>query len=337
MAVLSNVFYAILFLSMASGVFTIALLFLTHVLGLNPPLWASVGGMLLYCVPVLAPDVVLFSPEPQMWYRGFYVACGVWALGVGALLLRHIVRSLLAWRAVNSYPLCGDQRLEDICARSTRLVGIKRVPRLCFGTLAEPACAAGILRPAIILDRRIAGALSDGELLAVFCHELTHLKRRHLLLERAFDLVCVLNWMNPLVWLARRDFALGCETDCDRRALAAAEGVLPKPPTPGPCSGCWSYRPSLPPGPGGASAPPASSRRSGGCGPSPPSGPWSNLCCRRPCRQSCSPCCSSSPCYSAGSGSIPIPPTTWGRSTARPIRKPRKAALGFIFSIKLQK
>ena len=66
---------------MASGVFTIALLFLTHVLGLNPPLWASVGGMLLYCVPVLAPDVVLFSPEPQMWYRGFYVACGIWALG----------------------------------------------------------------------------------------------------------------------------------------------------------------------------------------------------------------------------------------------------------------
>ena len=34
--------------------------------------------------------------------------------------------------------------------------------------------------------------------------------------------------MNPLVWLARRDFALGCETDCDRRALAAAEGVLPE-------------------------------------------------------------------------------------------------------------
>ena len=62
----------------------------------------------------------------------------------------------------------------------------------------------------------------------MFCHELTHLKRRHLLLERAFDLVCVLNWMNPLVWLARRDFALGCETDCDRRALAAADGVLPE-------------------------------------------------------------------------------------------------------------
>ena len=83
MAVLSNIFYAILFLSMASGIFTIALLFLTHVLGLNPPLWASVGGMLLYCVPVLAPDVVLFSPEPQMWYRGFYVACGIWALASG--------------------------------------------------------------------------------------------------------------------------------------------------------------------------------------------------------------------------------------------------------------
>ena len=114
MAVLSNVFYAILFLSMASGAFTIALLFLTHVLGLNPPLWASVGGMLLYCVPVLAPDVVLFSPEPQMWYRGFYVACGVWALGVGALLLRPIVLSLLTQRAVSSYPLCGDPRLAAI-------------------------------------------------------------------------------------------------------------------------------------------------------------------------------------------------------------------------------
>ena len=48
MAVLSNIFYAILFLSMASGIFTIALLLLTHVLGLNPPLWASEGGMIQY-------------------------------------------------------------------------------------------------------------------------------------------------------------------------------------------------------------------------------------------------------------------------------------------------
>lgn len=226
MTILSNVFYALVFLSMTSGLFTIALLFLSHVLGLVPPLWAPVCGMILYCLPILAPDVVLLPPEPQVWREGFLIARGIWTLGAAALLIRYAVRALLARRAIASCPLCGDARLEALLAQSAGLVGVRRLPALRFGTLGEPACVAGVLHPAILLDRRAAAALSDRELLAVFCHELTHLKRRHLLLERAFDLVCALNWMTPLVWLARRDLALGCETDCDRRTLAAASGVF---------------------------------------------------------------------------------------------------------------
>ncbi len=53
-------------------------------------------------------------------------------------------------------------------------------------------------------------------------HELTHIRRRHLLLERAADLACALCWFQPLAWLARRELALQCEIDCDRHALAAS-------------------------------------------------------------------------------------------------------------------
>ena len=61
------------------------------------------------------------------------------------------------------------------------------------------------------------------ELTTVICHEVTHIKRGHILLGRIYDYICILNWFNPLAWIAKKDFAVHCEVDCDRNALASLE------------------------------------------------------------------------------------------------------------------
>ena len=76
------------------------------------------------------------------------------------------------------------------------------------------------------MNERIIEQLTDNELSAVFFHELTHVKRKHALLERLYDYVCIINWMNPLSWIAKRNFSLHCETDCDFHTIKILRGKV---------------------------------------------------------------------------------------------------------------
>ena len=141
-------------------------------------------------------------------------------------LLCDIVRAALAKRALKGYPCCNDKRITAICAHCAQTIGLKKAPALYYGTLENPVCVTGAIRPALLMDKAIVERLNDTELSAVFFHELTHVKRRHLLWERIYDVVCLANWFNPFAWIARREFSLHCEMDCDDKALKASRGEM---------------------------------------------------------------------------------------------------------------
>lgn len=226
MQILGNIFYAVIFVSVVGSVFCILSLFVNHILRCTLPLWFPLCGMILFCVPFLSPDVFLISPETQEWLDGFYMACRVWICGCGVLFIYNAVRSALAKRALKSYQACDDERLNTVCARCAEVIGLKKGPALYWGTLDDPVCVAGAIHPAVIMNKAIMMKLNGTELSAVFFHELTHIKRRHALLERIYDYVCILNWPNPFVWIAKGDFSLHCETDCDHNALRLSKGRL---------------------------------------------------------------------------------------------------------------
>mgnify|MGYP005805424629 CR=1 FL=1 len=226
MTILSNAFYLVMFLSAVGGLFSAAWLLVGHVFRRTLPLCFSLCGLALYLVPLLSPGVSLFSPEKPVWQSGFLTASAVWGVGCAAFAARLVLRSLLARRAGRKLVPCGEAGIKRICAQCAESLGLKAAPLVCWGSFRQPACVAGVLHPFLLLDRSAAVQLTEKELTAVFTHELTHIKRRHLLWERLWDVVCVLHWFNPLVWLARKEFSLHCEADCDRRSLAALKGTL---------------------------------------------------------------------------------------------------------------
>lgn len=228
MQILGNLFYALLYVSFIGGMFTVLSLFAGHVLGLAVPLWFSAGCMVFYAVPFLSADVVLLPPERQLWGEGFWIALGIWLCGCLVCLAGSAVRLWLAGRAVRACLPCRDKRLNDLADLCADMLGFQKRPPLLWGTLDDPVCVAGAVRPAILLRKPVAERLTDQELLAVFAHELTHIKRRHLLLTRVCFLVCAANWFNPLVWLAKKEVSLRCETDCDEQTLAALGGKISK-------------------------------------------------------------------------------------------------------------
>ena len=92
--------------------------------------------------------------------------------------------------------------------------------------MTSPISVAGALRPVLLVDAAALSQLTDAQLQAVLTHELTHIRRHHLLFQRMYDAVCTVHWFNPVAWLCREDFALHCETDCDACALRSLTGSV---------------------------------------------------------------------------------------------------------------
>lgn len=226
MQILGNIFNAVIFVSAIGSLFTVISLFVNHVLRCNLPLWFSLCGMIFFVVPFLSPDVFLISPEIQDWINGFRIAGFLWACGCSVLIVHDVIRLMLAKRAIRRYQICNNERLNSIYTKCAAATTLKNVPTLYLGTLDNPICVTGVICPVIIMNERIIEQLTDNELSAVFFHELTHVKRKHALLERLYDYVCILNWMNPLSWIAKRNFSLHCETDCDFHTIKILRGKI---------------------------------------------------------------------------------------------------------------
>ena len=226
MQILGNIFSAVIFVSIIGSLFTVLSLFVNCILRCTLPLWFSVCGMILFFVPILSPEVILVSPEAQDWLNGFRIAAIIWLCGLCILSACAMIRFMLGKRAVKNYRFCRDERINLLYYQCAKAMSLQKVPVLYFGALDNPICVTDIVRPAIIMNETIVKQLSDKDLAVVFSHELTHVKRKHILLERIYAYVCILNWINPFSWIAKENFSLHCETDCDLSAMKILQGKV---------------------------------------------------------------------------------------------------------------
>ncbi len=96
------------------------------------------------------------------------------------------------------------------------LCGNRRVPLLYRNPLASTPMLIGLFRPTIILPDR---EYTNEQLHAVLLHELTHLRRKDVLVKWLSVLVAAIHWFNPIVWLVRREIDRACELSCDEAVI----------------------------------------------------------------------------------------------------------------------
>ncbi len=146
-------------------------------------------------------------------------------LGVVVLLLaRHgrlqirLRRQSRQWRAV------ADEHVLQIFQRCRAELGIVRAVRLLQSAAGCGPATCGAFGATIVIPDKLLAALFAEELRLVLLHELTHVKRWDVLMDRVAACLAMIYWFNPVAWLARASLRRERELACDAVVIAHSAG-----------------------------------------------------------------------------------------------------------------
>jgi beta-lactamase regulating signal transducer with metallopeptidase domain len=151
---------------------------------------------------------------------------GLWAAGVLFGVVRLARQARFAQRLVAALVPVVDPTLESTRSRLCAALGLRREPALKTGAAIPVPMLLGVRRPTIALPPGTSSSTDAGDLELILAHELAHIRRRDLLWAWLPILAQTVFFFHPLVWLARREFALAQEIACDELAVRCSRTSL---------------------------------------------------------------------------------------------------------------
>ncbi len=126
----------------------------------------------------------------------------LWAAGAAAALTQMLIAFATMSRIRSTARRSPDR---DLPARFSRDLGISATVEVLETPPGSMPMTWGILRPAIFMPRDAAGWSGERRSM-VLLHELAHVRRGDVATHLAARLALILNWWNPLAWIAWREF-----------------------------------------------------------------------------------------------------------------------------------
>lgn len=105
-------------------------------------------------------------------------------------------------------------------------LGIKRAVRLLHSIRVQVPTVVGWLRPVVLIPASCMSGLSIGQIEAIFCHELAHVRRHDYLVSVFQSIAEALLFYHPAVWWISRQLRRDRECCCDEIAVAHGGDVL---------------------------------------------------------------------------------------------------------------
>jgi bla regulator protein BlaR1 len=144
-----------------------------------------------------------------LWLGGVIILSGytIYANITFAIRLRKYYRKLT------------DPRVEAIFLECKRLLKIKGQISLYSSPIARTPSLYTAFRTRILLSEDYMKSLSDQELRYIFLHELTHYKRKDIVVNWLLMLLQIIYFFQPLLWYAFFKIHEDCEISCDSEVL----------------------------------------------------------------------------------------------------------------------
>lgn len=144
---------------------------------------------------------------------------GGWAAGVLLFWLFIIARYLSLLRALRDASSIDEGPLRVLLEQLAIELRIRHVPDLLVAETDFGPCLLGVIRPRIVLPRRLLEGASEVELRTVLAHELAHWRRRDTWMGWLQTAAQSLFWFHPFVWWASSQLRHERESACDETVL----------------------------------------------------------------------------------------------------------------------
>ena len=169
----------------------------------------------------MSDATVVSQPLQIPWVA---IAVGVWTIGAVTTLAGLVIALARLRRvSVRCTPL-REGRWRDVADDLTARGHISRPVALMQSTERSLLVTYGVLRPHIILPAGTS-EWTDAQRRSVLNHEFAHVRRFDGMTQLAGEMLRVLYWFNPLVWVACQRLRQECEHACDDAVLRG--GVEP--------------------------------------------------------------------------------------------------------------
>lgn len=138
------------------------------------------------------------SPPPLSWQASLFL---LWLIGVVVMTGLLIRRAAAACRSVECSP-DANHLMNDIMWYCRNRMGIRGKVRLRISREGTRPAVCGLFTPVIVVPRNLAPTLGSRHLRDVLFHELAHIKRHDLWINLGQNVVQVLYFYNPFLWVA---------------------------------------------------------------------------------------------------------------------------------------
>ena len=155
------------------------------------------------------------APKQNLWR----LACCLWALGIGFLFCRGIVRASHLSRMLQRCRPVADDNLTALLETCRIQTGVRRRVDLLVADVEIAPALTGIVKPQIVISQTTLDSFGPHEFRWLFRHELAHVTRQDLLLQRFWSLARTIHWFNPLVWWASSRALFEAELACDELVI----------------------------------------------------------------------------------------------------------------------
>ncbi|MBO4782524.1 MAG: M56 family metallopeptidase [Lachnospiraceae bacterium] len=162
---------------------------------------------------MIIPNETIYNPlYDAIRYQVFSVSIGemlvtVWCLGTVIQTIRLIVRYRRFWGKISAI----KERGKTVSDWLTEEYGIQKV-RIIMTDKTKVPMTVGVGNYTILIPEE---DYSDREKELILRHELTHIKNGDLIIQLLSNVLCVVYWWNPAVYLFRKNLEQYFELRCD--------------------------------------------------------------------------------------------------------------------------
>ena len=165
-----------------------------------------------------APRLQPHKAESKLTFRGILAL--FWLSGVIILSAYTISANIIfAVRLRRYYEKITDSRIEAIFDDCKRILKVKGRISLYTSPIARTPSLYTALHTRILMSEEYMKKLSDQEIRYIFLHELTHYKRKDIVVNWMLMLLQIIYFFQPLLWYAFFKIHEDCEISCDAEVL----------------------------------------------------------------------------------------------------------------------